>query len=269
MSSSQEQEKKYFGIIKRSLKVCKTYRPHFGQTKGVTLEQFTAIYSNDQFYSWLGLGRPEVYEAHRIAGVITSLYRQIGIACQEIFVQIIRDKLGLSKEDSSWSVAEEKRTLDARIDCDHIRDENMKEKVKKWLAEAADFLEKQLKEEKASRLKNLKGAVFEVRQGYKSRDAKRQNADLVHASKAYESEYLPVLVLFSNQIDGVVNERYRRNGWLILYGNPSGTKLDSTYVFAKEVLDFDLADFFRRKQKSIRKLINDILKPATDDATHL
>ena len=31
----------------------------------------------------------------------------------------------------------------------------------------------------------LKGTVFEVRQGYKSKDSKRQNADIANAATAY------------------------------------------------------------------------------------
>ena len=54
----------------------------------------------------------------------------------------------------------------------------------------------------------LKGAVFEVRQGYKSKDSKRQNADVSNAANAYAHQYLPVVLLLSNQIDGDVAMRY-------------------------------------------------------------
>lgn len=49
----------------------------------------------------------------------------------------------------------------------------------------------------------LKGAVFEVRQGYKSKDAKRQNADIANAAAAYTQAYLPCVVMLSSQIDYV------------------------------------------------------------------
>ena len=46
--------------------------------------------------------------------------------------------------------------------------------------------------------------MFEVRPGYKSKDSKRQNADVSNAANAYTHQYLPVVVLLSTQIDYVV-----------------------------------------------------------------
>jgi hypothetical protein len=45
--------------------------------------------------------------------------------------------------------------------------------------------------------KALHGTVFEVRQGYKSKDSKRQNADVSNASNAYAKGYLPVNMILS------------------------------------------------------------------------
>lgn len=57
----------------------------------------------------------------------------------------------------------------------------------------------------------LQGVVFEVRQGYKSMDSKRQNADIANASSAYLHRYMPVLLLVSTQIDGALVERYQND----------------------------------------------------------
>jgi hypothetical protein len=48
----------------------------------------------------------------------------------------------------------------------------------------------------------LTGTVFEVRQGYKSKDSKRQNADIANAATAYTKAYLPCAVILSTQIVG-------------------------------------------------------------------
>jgi len=47
-------------------------------------------------------------------------------------------------------------------------------------------------------------------QAYKSKDAKRQNADIANAANAYARNYLPSNMLFSRQIDGDIAERYVR-----------------------------------------------------------
>lgn len=99
----------------------------------------------------------------------------------------------------------------------------------KWLAEAAEYLE--IASEVAG---VLKGAVFEIRQGYKSKDSKRQNADIANAATAYSQGYLPVLVVLSEQIDNDIAERYENEKWLILRGHVGGSPLQSTYAFSKK-----------------------------------
>lgn len=105
----------------------------------------------------------------------------------------------------------------------------------------------------------LEGAVFEVRQGYKSKDAKRQNADVANAGNAYRHAYLPVVTMLSNQIDRNVAERYRQAGWLLLRGTIEGDAVSSTYSFAHNVLDYDLAAFFERNSDRFRDSVMDVL----------
>lgn len=101
-------------------------------------------------------------------------------------------------------------------------------------------------------MKILKGSVFEVRQGYKSKDSKRQQADLANASAAYAATYLPVLLLLSTQIDEDLAERYRGARWLILRGATTGADTTSTYTFCRDVLGYDLAGFFERNSIHLR-----------------
>jgi len=138
-------------------------------------------------------------------------------------------------------------SLDGWIPLEKVAVECRKSPTINWLSEAAQSVGL-----KKSDAKGLRGAVFEVRQGYKSKDSKRQNADVSNAANAYATKHLPVVVLLSTQIDSDVAERYARAQWVILRGTVGGTALDSTYVFCREVLGYDLAGFFRRNSKEIK-----------------
>ena len=106
---------------------------------------------------------------------------------------------------------------------------------------------------------NLRGAVFEVRQGYKSGDSKRQNADLSNASNAATEDYLPVILLLSNQIAGVVANRYVAAKIVLLRGTTGGDPTRCTYAFCRDVLGYDLAGFFRRNSPAIRAEVERVL----------
>jgi hypothetical protein len=258
-----DRDAEYLKIVLDPLRVCAGYRPRFGKGRegGLSLDDFHTLYGGDAFYSWFGLDSPLMYAAHRAAGGMTSIYRQIGIGCQWLLNRILRDCLGLGEEQANWSYTvrgkgRTKRTLslDARIPLEAVKGER-EAAVRTWLARAAAELE--LRERVVSA---LQGAVFEVRQGYKSKDSKRQNADIANASNAYAHQYLPVALLLSMQIDDDVAERYRRARWLLLEGRPTGTDLDSSYVFFREVIGYDLASFFARNSGELRKETETILE---------
>ncbi|MEJ7660558.1 MAG: hypothetical protein WKG07_13555 [Hymenobacter sp.] len=107
----------------------------------------------------------------------------------------------------------------------------------------------------------LTGAVFEVRQGYKSKDSKRQNADISNAATAYSSGYLPCLAVLSSQIDTTVMSRYRERQWTVLTGTVGlNDPLLSTYDFAREILGYDLAGFFQRHKSVLQTEITLVLQ---------
>lgn len=106
----------------------------------------------------------------------------------------------------------------------------------------------------------FKGAVFEVRQGYKSKDAKRQNADIANAATAYTQGYLPVLAVLSTQIDNDIAYRYRNAKWLVLRGYIGESAITSTYKFTHDVLGYDLAGFFERNAETIKIAVLDVLE---------
>ena len=190
------------------------------------------------------------------------MYRQIGIGAERVFRQVLEDTLGQTAEESRWSyevpsTTGKKRTLslDGRISLDTVRNKKRGAAFVEWLDEAMARVS--LKKKAAS---HILGTVFECRQGYKSRDSKRQNADIANASNAYAHRYLPTCMLFSLQIDSTVAERYVRAQWLLLLGTLDGSSLDSTYVFCKQVLGYDLAGFYERHTETIRNEIDLVLK---------
>ena len=109
-------------------------------------------------------------------------------------------------------------------------------------------------------LSSLTGAVFEVRQGYKSKDSKRQNADIENAVTAYTRSYLPCVVVFSNQIDGDILSRYRSAKWTVITGILNlNDPTKSTYDFMRDVVGYDLAGFFNRNEDAIRDEVESIV----------
>ncbi len=254
---------KYLAILLNRIEICKKYKPKFGQgsKSGLSLEQFQTLYSADPFYAWFGLDNPLVYAAHKAAGGITSVYRQIGMGCEELFRQILQDHLLLDKTQVTWSYKiksggnkERILKLDGRIEFAEVSSDTKRLVLTTWLLQAAHQLD--ITTEIANA---LKGAVFEVRQGYKSKDSKRQNADIANAASAYVQGYLPVVVVFSSQIDMDVAFRYEHEKWLVLRGSLVDSSTHSAYAFLRDVIGYDLAAFFERHSAEIRNVVVRVL----------
>jgi hypothetical protein len=88
-----------------------------------------------------------MYAAHKAAGGMTSVYRQIGIGAQWVFFQMLQDQLGLTAVQAGWkyTIASGKgkqRTLslDGRIDVEDIRDSASKKRIKKWICDAEEAI---------------------------------------------------------------------------------------------------------------------------------
>lgn len=263
-NSQYPHDEEYFEILAGALRVCAQYKPMFGQgrTGGLTLAQFRQMYGADPFYSWLGLDSPMMYAAHKAAGGMTSIYRQVGMGGQWVFNKVLQNTLGLTHEQANWTytVPDTKGgtrnlSLDGRIVLEDIADPAARDRVRGWMESA---LRRVLVDHTAANApKN--GVVFEVRQGYKSKDSKRQNADLANAANAYIEGYLPSVVLLSNQIDGDLVTRYTQARWLMLTGTTGGTAVDSTYTFCREVLGYDLAGFFERNSARFKIQLEAVL----------
>ena len=263
MSATDEE---YLQIVLDAVRVCARYKPKFGQGakgEGLTLEQFRELYQGDAFYSWFGLDNPMMYAAHKVAGAMTSVYRQIGIGCEKLFRRAVKDSLELSEEDVTWSYqvtlpSGRKRTLylDGRVPLEKIGDKGKRNRFHGWMSESAKMLDVDKKV-----FERLTGTIFEVRQGYKSKDSKRQDADIANAATAYTRGYFPCAVILSNQIDSDVLLRYRVEKWSVITGIVGVTNpLISTYDFMRDVVGYDLAAFFERNSLTFRAEIDAILK---------
>src|SRR6266852_1731847 len=101
----ENKEAEYLKLFTAPLVSCARYKPKFGKggTVGVELEQFRKMYGEDPFYSWVGLDSPLMYAAHKAAGGMTSIYRQIGIGGERLFNKILQDQLGLTAPQAAWT----------------------------------------------------------------------------------------------------------------------------------------------------------------------
>ena len=142
-----------------------------------------------------------------------------------------------------------------RIIFDEIADNDSRDRIVVWKEEVFKQLEltKNIREA-------ITGVVFEVRQGYKSKDSKRQNADIANAANAYANGYVPCLMVMSSQIDDDILIRYRQAKWLILQGFVGLNEYTSTYDFYKTVVGFDFVDFMNNNQEFFQAEIHSILE---------
>ena len=256
-------DQRYCELILEPLRKSRAYRPKMGTGTDVDLPAFEALYGADPLYSWFGLNSSSVYAAHRAAGGITSVYRQLGIGCERLWRQLIIDQLGIPAHRAEWSyaiptAAGQSKTLklDARIDRSDVAKDSSLERVDDWLQRAAAEL---------GASTTIEGAVFEVRQGYKSKDSKRQNADIDNASHALIHDYIPTATILSMQMDTDIQLRYRQNNWVVLVGDLSSTSdLRSCFAFSDTVLQFDLAAFFERNTESFRSEVESTIDGILD-----
>lgn len=256
-------ESQYLEIFLEPIRKCTDYTPKFGTSTrevGLDLKDFKSLYGQDPFYSWIGLNSDLMYAAHKASGGMTSIYRQIGISCERLFREIITDTAKYNnRESATWSYSAQTQSgktktlsLDGRLCPAEILDAKVRKHTHQWLKGYC----KQLNIPQVPR----NGAVFEVRQGYKSKDSKRQNADIDNATVAWSHGYLPVFAIFSSQIDSDIVHRYRNSNCGILTGVRGAGSYLSLYDFTAEVLSYDLAGFFQRNSASIRSEIEAILE---------
>lgn len=262
----QDRDALYREILLAPLRTSADYLPKMGGGAEVDLDGFTALYGSDPLYHWMGFDSPLMFAAHKAAGGMTSVYRQLGIGCERIFRQVLRDELALDADQVAWSyevlpdldaedapkeVKARILSLDGRVELEDVSNLAARARVSDWIDSQRAALNISAP---------LKGAVFEVRQGYKSADSKRQNADLANAAQALGHGFLPVLTIMSTQINHVVRARYLTGNWSVLMGTVrQNDPVRSTYDFLDQVVGYDLAAFFERNKTDLRAGVESIL----------
>jgi hypothetical protein len=254
-----DRDARYRTLLLEPLRTSADYLPKMGGSVEVDLQGFSVLYAADPLYHWIGLDSPLMFAAHKAAGGMTSIYRQLGIGCERLFRAVLRDELALNDEQVTWSyetlptsatAKPRVLSLDGRVDLDDVTDGPAAARIEQWI----DQQRKRL-----NITTDLRGAVFEVRQGYKSADSKRQNGDLSNAAQALGHGYLPVLTIMSTQMNQVVRARYLTGNWSVLMGSLDKNPATSTYAFLKEVVGYDLIDFFERNAGLLRSGTEEVL----------
>lgn len=174
MNAQESRDQLYRNILIDPIRICADYLPKMGGSDGVDQKTFVRLYGSDPLYHWMGFDSPLMFSAHKAAGGMTSLYRQLGIGMERLFRRIIMDSFGLSENDANWSYEYTKpngkvatRYLDGRLDFDLVEQAGIQKSdaIRSWVKNVANKLNISIA---------LKGAVFEAREGYKSADSKRQ-----------------------------------------------------------------------------------------------
>lgn len=263
MPTETSSDELYLEILLTPMRECANYRPAFGRQSdsGVTLAEFHELYGADPLYRWVGLDSDLMYAAHKAAGGMTSIYRQLGIGSERLLRAIVKNEFSLTDEQLAWSYEYSKddgtqgiHTLDLRIDESHISDVAAQSRLREWLVRVGTDLGIN-----QANVDAFRGAVFEVRQGYKSADSKRQNADIRFGIHARNEDYLPVVGILSTQASETVCNRYRTNKLLVLLGT-FGDDTESTFAFFQNVIGFDLVGFFTRNSPKLRVEFTKVLK---------
>jgi len=247
-------------IFLSPIRTCAAYTPKLGQSQSYNLDEFLHLYSQDTFYSLIGLDTPLMYAAHKAAGGMTSIYRQIGVGSERLFRHIAANSLSLSTAQLDWSYnyprsgkADGVHKLDARVRMEDV-DGATQKRLTSWLKSALSIISTG-----QDGKYNPDGVVFEIRQGYKSADSKRQNADLRYASRANQDQLLPVVFVMSEQIGLPIIERYRREGLLVTTGLLADDPCRSSFALSQHLFKFDLLAFFKGNQKVITAEIHSVV----------
>lgn len=193
-----QEESVYVDIFISPVRKCRHYLPKFGKgtaEEAVSLPIFLNLYGSDPLYARLGLDSLLVYAAHKAAGGITSIYRQIGIGCERLFQHLIYDiaeyerpaQVVWSYETKTANGQTKTLSLDGRLGLSDVKNLSSKNAAVEWMASYCKEIDVS---------PPVNGVVFEVRQGYKSKDSKRQNADIDNATVAWANGYLPAFAVF-------------------------------------------------------------------------
>lgn len=258
--TTADQDNLYREMLIAPLRTCASYLPKMGGGDAIDFPGFQAAYGADPLYHWIGFDTEAMYAAHKAAGGMTSVYRQLGIGCERLFREVMKDSLSLTDEQVKWKYQVpiddtdqlKTLTLDGRIELSDLTNTEQRARVSEWL---------ELQKNRLDITQDIKGVVFEVRQGYKSADSKRQNGDLSNSAQALGRGYIMSLALMSTQINSAVRTRYEAANIPVLTGTiGKASSSESTFSFFRDVVGYDLHQFFERNTVAMRSEVTLILE---------
>jgi hypothetical protein len=230
------------------LKIKPNLAPKMGTGEFVYENDFLGIYRRDPLYgpTALGFNSKAMYKAHQSLTRLTSLYRNVGTGTEAVVKLLIERCLGITPEQHRWQYhytfngSPRTRTLDGAIRFEQIKNAKLRRRVRDWVRRHDP---------------QATGLVLEVREGYKSSDAKRSNGDKDAVLAARADNLVPVMLVLSDQIAATTVATYTKCGWNIEAGAQA-------YQFCAHVFGVDLLavmernpKFMNRVRRHVRKLI--------------
>jgi hypothetical protein len=79
-------------------------------------------------------------------------------------------------------------------------------------------------------------------------------------AKAYQVNHIPVIAVLSSQVSETVIQRYKNAGMLVITGTRSPDSTISTFSFFKDIIGFDLENFFRDNSTAIKEVIHGLIR---------
>ena len=257
-------ERRYLDILLGRIMTCGRYAPKLGRGGGggggLPHAAFQDLCRGDRFCGRLGMNSPAVYAARKPSGGLASLCRQIKSGRGGVLRGILRGGLGLPAADvrrpfkaSGMDVASRTPRPDAWVYLGGIRDVAARNRFHAWMRGASASIGVGSGAAGAPR-----GAVFEARQGCKSRDSKRRTADMANAAMAHAQECLPCIAAPSSQTGSGILRQYREK-WAVMTGADAGVLYTSTCDFVRGAVGHGLAGFFERSSEALQSEIDRVV----------
>lgn len=173
-------------IIKINLEKILEYNPYYNFPGISSNDEFSELIKTDPAFSPFGLERKEYVLARFGGNLITSLHRKLGDAYEDMFTEILSDRLGIPKDKLKYSLTiqindeMQVRSTDGLVLFSELQDPKKKELLIKIFCESVEY----------------KGFAHEVRSCYQIGDSKRIQADRDMGLALRHEGLYPVMIIF-------------------------------------------------------------------------
>jgi hypothetical protein len=231
-------EEKLIAIVESNLLKVLEFNPYANFEGISSTKDFMNLMQADPAFAPFSLNR-EKYVAARFGGnLVTSLHRKLGDLYEELFITILSETFGFSKDYLKYSLELnidgelQKRTTDGRIILADIKNAALRKKAKRLIAAG------------------YTGFGVEVRSCYQIGDSKRIQADIHMANALKHIKIEPKMLVFCNSSLKSPIKRLS-NVWTIYEGQ-------NAFSFIKDLTDFDLFAFLMNNNRKITLIMDKI-----------